>query len=404
MTTNIAIIGHVDHGKSTLIGRLLLDTGSLPKGKISELRKISRELGKGMELAFLTDQLREEREEARTIDTAQVFFRTRKRAYAIIDAPGHAAFVKNMVTGASLAHAAVLVVDAERGVEEGTSRHAYIIRMLGMKDVVVAVNKMDLVGYQARRFDEVSLQVKNLFDRIGAGCRFILPVSAKNGENVLKPSASMRWFRGPTLVKALDSLDAAKSRKRPLRFVVQDVYEVGDENIMVGVVASGALKAGQEIAVFPSGVTSRIRAVRVFGEERKEALEGENTGLVLEGDFRVDRGDVIAEKNDAPMTSARFKGSLLWLSKAPLKKGSSLTLRCLTQEAACVVEEIAKRLDPATLKVLAEKAGELEANEAGIVTFKTEKPLIVEKFSFIQRLGRFALEAEGELKGAGIIV
>ncbi|MCK4821573.1 GTP-binding protein [bacterium] len=236
----IVIIGHVDHGKSTLIGRLLLDTNSLPKEKMVEIKKVSRDLGKEAELAFLTDQLKEERERSMTIDTTQIFFRTRKKNYCIIDTPGHVQFLKNMLTGASLAQAAVLIVDVKEGVMEQTRRHSYLIQMLGLDKAIVVFNKMDLINYQGRRFPKIKTELLELLESLNIEPIFLIPISAKEGLNISRKSSKMRWYKGPSLLSALDSLRLnTKTMQRPLRFPIQDIYEINGEKIIVGRVASG---------------------------------------------------------------------------------------------------------------------------------------------------------------------
>jgi len=348
----IVITGHVDHGKSTLIGRILLDTDSLPKGKMDEIRRISRELGKETELAYITDQLKEEREEQKTIDTTQIFFRTRRRRYVIIDAPGHAEFIKNMLTGASSAETAVLVIDVAEGLKEQTFRHAYLLSLLGIDRVIVAVNKMDSVQYDRKTFETISNELSASLNEIGLKPVLIVPVSAREGDNIKRRSRNTGWYKGPALLEGLDAQAVQKEVKdRPMRFAVQDIYDVEGESLAAGKVVSGLLREGRDVAIMPSGKKSRISKIKVFGRDLKEAAQGESVGLILEGAFQVKRGDVLSDGASPASVSHSFKGNIFWLSQEPLKIKKPYIFRCSTQEAPCVVEKIERRIDTSTFEV-----------------------------------------------------
>jgi len=400
----IVIVGHVDHGKSTLIGRLLLDTGSLPKGKLAEIRKISKELGKDTELAYLTDQLKEEREQNITIDTTQIFFKSRKRDYVIIDAPGHVEFLKNMITGATQAEAAVLIVDTDEGVMEQTGRHAYIISMLGIDKLVIVFNKMDKVNFQEEKFNAVKDKLQKFMQELGVEPYEMIPISAREGDNVFKPSSRMKWYNGPTMLKALDSIKLGKrEEKRPLRYPVQDIYQAEGKNIIVGRVESGVAKPGQELVLLPSGDKARIDSIAVFGEAKSKAEVGESIGLILKTSVPVKRGDVFIEDANMPKLTDHFKGNMFWMADEPLQVGKPVIFRCATQEVECVAEKIEKRINSSTLQILEENAKGLKLNEAGVVVLKTAKPVVLENFAFVRELGRFAIERDSVLQGAGII-
>ncbi|MGE5197654.1 MAG: sulfate adenylyltransferase subunit 1 [Deltaproteobacteria bacterium] len=401
----IVISGHVDHGKSTLIGRLLLDTNSLPEERIKEIRKISKELGKDTELAYLTDYLKEERENEMTIDTTQIFFKTRKRDYVIIDSPGHVEFIKNMLTGATQAEAAVLLIDANAGVKEQTKRHAYIVGLLGITNVIVVLNKMDLLDYKEERFQKLKLEFLEFMQRLAMKPCFIIPASAKDGVNISKRSRKMSWYKGPCLLETLDSIKSkAKPVEKPLRFSVQDVYEINGEKIIAGKVLSGTIKQGQDIRLFPSQKDSRVNSIKVFGKMLREARAGASIGLTLDGPFYARRGEIIAQRENGRLHLLnRFRTDIFWMSGEPLQINKPVTLRCSTQELTCVAEKIEKRIDSSTLEILEENASELRMNESGVVMLKTEKPAVIEKFDFIDELGRFVIEQENNLQGAGII-
>lgn len=403
-TIKIVIIGHVDHGKSTLIGRLLFDTNSLPKEKIAEIKKISRELGKDTELAFLTDQLKEERERRVTIDTTQIFFKTRKRNYVIIDAPGHVEFIKNMITGASFAEVAVLMVDVQEGVMAETRRHTYLVKMLGLNKIIIVFNKMDLVNYKKEIFEKVKTELSRFLATLGVNPSFILPASTKRGDNISRISSKMPWYQGPCLLRALDVLQLnRRTKKRPLRYPVQDVYEVDGERIAVGKVVSGMVKEGESIVFLPDLQEARVKKIKIFGQHKKFAEEKENIGLIFDRDLSIKRGKVIVQKEEPPKPTSRFRGNIFWMSNKSLEINKTVTLRCATQEVECIAEKIEERINPSTLELIEENAKELKLNESGTVIFRTKKPIVVEKFSFIEELGRFVIEHEYTSKGAGVI-
>ncbi len=400
-TLKIVITGHTDHGKSTLIGRLLLETGSLPKEKIIQIRRISKGTGKGAELACLSDQLKEERERAMTIDTTRIFFKTRKKNYIIIDAPGHLEFIKNMITGASSAESAILIIDIREGIMEQTRRHAYLINLLGIDKVIAVINKMDLADRQEKRFNALKAKV---LESLRIKPLFIVPVSARQGTNISKKSCGFGWYKGPALTEALDSLELhKKTAKRPLRFPVQDIYRMGGEEIIVGRVASGSIRWGQKVLLPHSGEAT-VKAVKIFGRHTHEIREGRNAGLVLNERISVKRGDVIVQSESRLKLTACFKGNIFWMSHEPLRLNESMTMRCATREIECTAERIEKKMNSSTLETIHEGANQLKINEAALVIFRTKRPVLLEKFTFIEELGRFVIESKETLRGAGIIV
>ncbi|MBW2978012.1 GTP-binding protein [Candidatus Woesearchaeota archaeon] len=396
------IVGHVDHGKSTLIGRLLFDTNSLPEGKIEEIKAICESLGKELEFGYIMDNLEEERDQNITIDTAQIFFKTKKREYTIIDAPGHVEFVKNMITGASQAEAAILIVDAEEGIQEQTRRHSYILSMLGLKQVIVVMNKMDRVDYKKERFEEVKEELIKFLDSIKIKPSYIIPISAKEGDNVAEKSEKMKWYKGPIVLEALDIFKPNESNNnKPLRFSVQDIY-MWDKRIIAGRVETGILKAGDEIVVLPSGEKTTIESIEEFLKENiKEAESGKATGIVTKDKVFLDRGNIICKEDSKPTVTDKFTAQIFWLSKDPLKKGERIILKCSTQQAICEVEEFGRIIDSSTLEEIKDR-DEIRNREAAVVTLKTDKPIVVENFNKVEELGRFVLERLNTCAG-GII-
>jgi sulfate adenylyltransferase large subunit len=397
------IVGHVDHGKSTLIGRLLYDTDSLPDGKIEEIEAICRQLGKEMEFGFVMDNIQEEREQGITIDTTQTFFRTGKRRYVIIDAPGHREFVKNMITGASQAEAAILIIDVNEGVEEQTRRHAYILAMLGLGQVIVAINKMDLAGCNKEKFERVRQEALSFLSGIGIRPSVFIPISAKEGDNIAKESGRMGWYEGPTVLQALDSFRPGRSSaSKPMRFPVQDIYKFTEKRIVAGRVESGVIRAGDDIVVLPSGEETRVRTIEEHPGQVQQAEAGKCIGITTQDKLFLDAGNVIAHKGDPAKVTDKLKAHIFWMDRAPLRKGERLTIKCATQRVMCGIEEIVRALDSSTLGVIGYDLPELRNREVADVMIRTEKPMVVESFNDIPELGRFVLERNDTCAG-GII-
>lgn len=387
----LVIVGHVDHGKSTLIGRLLFDTDSLQAGRIEEIKEVCEALGKDIEFGYIMDHLKEEREQGVTIDTAQTFFKTPKRQYTIIDAPGHVEFIKNMITGASQAEAAILIVDANEGVEEQTRRHAYILSMLGLDQVVAVMNKMDLVEYSEERFEEVKKNLLGFLGKLNIEPTHIIPISAKDGDNIAKRSGNMDWYTGLTVLEALDTFKTKESaREKPLRLPVQDVYNF-DNRITAGRIESGVLRVGDAIKILPSGEETTVKSLEEYGREPEKAEAGKSIGLTTADKVFLDRGDVIVGQDSHPSVTGSVNGHVFWMAKEPYKKGERLTFKCATQEVMCELE-INRVIDSSTLEVISEGGDELKNREVADVVIKTEKPVVVENFNEIQGLGRFVLQ------------
>jgi sulfate adenylyltransferase large subunit len=398
------IVGHVDHGKSTLIGRLLYDTNSLPQDKIEEIKKVSKELGKDMEFAFLLDHLEEERGQGITIDTTQVFFKSDKRRYVIIDAPGHVEFLKNMVTGASQADAGVLIIDVKEGVREQTKRHAYVLSFLGIKQILVLLNKMDLVAYSQDRFSQVKKEIEDFLKSLGMDVLYYIPISAKNGDNVTRGAPSMPWYKGPTFLESLDLLKIDLShRYKGLIFPIQDIYEIDGKKIIVGRIASGCIRKGMKVRILPHDQVLKVNSIEKYMKNTSEAFAGESIGITLEEPIPVSRGDVILNLEEESPLCGKFSAIIFWLAKDGLQKGSTLTIRCATQEAECEIEEIKKRIDSATLKLIEEDSQKLGHLEVAEVVIKAKRPLILKPFDEVREVGRFVLLQEGNISAGGII-
>jgi len=401
---NIVFVGHVDHGKSTLIGRLLFDTDSLPEQKISEVKTICEQQGKPFEFAYLMDHMQEERDQNITIDTAQIFFKTEARDYVIIDAPGHVEFTKNMITGASQAEAAILIVDANEGIKEQTKRHAKFLSLLGLDQVVVVVNKMDQVKYKEKKFEEVKKDLLSFLDKINISPSFTIPISAMEGDNVAKGSEKMSWFDGKTILEALDTFHERKNQlDQPLRFPIQDMYKIDDKRIAVGQLSSGKMKVGDKIVFSPDFNESSIKSIEKFDEEITEAVAGENIGITLNDPVFVDRGNIAAHTDSQPKKTNTITGNLFWMSKEPLTMTDQLVLQCATQETNITIKKILNRIDSSSLELIGEESDSLKGTEIATVVLETDNPIVVEDFNKIPELGRFVIMKDNSVVAGGIV-
>ncbi len=401
---SFVIVGHVDHGKSTLIGRLLYDTGSLTTDKIEEIQQASAQQGKETEFAYLLDHFEEERKQGITIDTTQVFFKTPKRCYTIIDAPGHVEFVKNMITGASHAEAAVLIVDVNEGIKEQTKRHSYILTMLGIKQVIVVLNKMDLVDFSAERFETVKKDLQEWLEAINITPLFCIPISAIKGDNIAVKSENMDWYTGPTFLESLDALHKTPpTEDKPLLMSIQDVYKIEDKRIGVGRVESGVIKKGSEVKVLPGGNVTSVLSIEKFLEDTDTAIAGECIGLTTADPVFLERGNVLCSPEDEPILTNKIAANMFWMSRKDFTKDQKLTIRCATQEMSCKVVRIDKRIDSATLELLDTDCKTLKNLEVAEIMIRTKKPIVVKNFNDIQELGRFILVQDQNICASGII-
>src|SRR3989338_540436 len=398
------IVGHVDHGKSTLIGRLLYDTNSLPPDKIEEIRKTSTELGRETEFAYLLDHLEEERRQGITIDTTQVFFKTPQREYVIIDAPGHVEFVKNMITGASQAEAALLIVDANLGIQEQTKRHATIISMLGIEQIIVVINKMDLVDFSEEIYHSIKKDVTAFLATLNAPAQMFIPISALKGDNIATHSSKMPWYKGKTILESLDNLKSRASLENmPFIFAVQDIYKIDDKRISVGRVESGRLKVGEEVKILPEGSTTKVMTIEKYMEEPKSCCAGESIGLTTKESVFLDRGHILCSPEKEPKINDTIKANIFWMSKKPYSKGEKVLLRLATQEISCKIDQIHKRINSSTLEVIEENADILQNLEIGEVFIKVKKTIVMESFKNIQEIGRFVLVRDENIIAGGIV-
>ena len=401
----VVFVGHVDHGKSTLIGRILHDTDSLPEGKINEIKKACAAEGMEFEFAFLLDALLEEQKQNVTIDTTEIPFRTARRRYAIIDAPGHKEFLKNMITGASRADAAFLVIGADEGVREQSRRHAYLLSMLGIKHVIVVVNKMDLVDFSETRFHEIEQDYRKFLADLGLEARMFIPASAKQGENVARASMKMKWYCGASVLEALDLLQSHKTElDLPLRFCVQDVYRFDGRRIIAGRIETGTLRVGDQLVFSPANKSSVLATIeRWNGSPDDPAVAGDSIGITLSEQIFVERGYVASYENETPIETNRFHADLFWIVREPLRLGHFYDLRLATQDVKCQIVSIEQVTDSSTLETRSDGREQLERNEIGRLTIQTRSPLVIDNHDRVPNLGRFVIVDDGQICGGGTI-
>lgn len=405
---NIVIVGHVDHGKSTLVGRLLVDTGTIGQAKIAEVQKVCEKLGKPFEHAFLLDALKDERTQGITIDTARIFFKSARREYIILDAPGHIEFLKNMITGAAKADAALLLIDAKEGIAENSRRHGLILSMLGIKKVVVLVNKMDLVQYDEEVFTFLKKEYSRFLRGLDVRAEQFIPISARDGDNLLTASSHMPWYTGESVLETLDNFELTQPiSAKALRMPVQDVYKFDDRRIVAGTVESGSLKKGDEVTFFPSGKSSTIESIEIFSAPTPDEVgAGYATGVTLSKQLYVKPGEIMSktvEEDRQLRTGTRFKAKIFWIGKTPLKEGRLYKLKLATTRVNVVVEKVEHVLDSETLERY-EDRDTVERNNVAVCAFKTIHPISYDLFEECESMGRFVLVDNYHIAGGGTII
>jgi bifunctional enzyme CysN/CysC len=401
----IVIVGHVDHGKSTLVGRLLHETGSLPEGKLEMLKTVSARRGMPFEWSFLLDALQTERDQGITIDTTQIRFRTRSRDVVLIDAPGHAEFLRNMITGASQADGAVLIIDALEGVRDQTRRHGYLLHLLGIKQVAIVVNKMDRVDFSAARFNEISDEISAHLIGLGVTPSAVIPISARDGDGVAEHTPRIGWYQGPTVVEALDALEPARPLEQlALRLPVQAIYKFDDRRIVAGRIESGHLRAGDEIVIMPAGKIAKIKTVESWPVTPVNGSHGagRSVGITLDRELFIERGDVIAHAGATPRDTRRIRARIFWLHDKPLSKGDQILIRLGTRESRASVVAIEKAVDPGELSNAETTA--IARNHVGEIDISLAQPIAADPYSDNPRTGRLVIEVNGRIAGGGLVL
>jgi bifunctional enzyme CysN/CysC len=402
----IVIVGHVDHGKSTLIGRLLYETGSLPDGKFESLKAVSARRGMPFEWSFLLDALQTERDQGITLDTSQIRFRTPSRDFVLIDAPGHAEFLRNMITGAAQADAALLIVDAAEGVRDQTRRHGYLLHLLGVRQVAVVINKMDRVDFSEQRFRDIETEISTHLINLGLTPVAVIPISARDGDGVARRTDQIGWYGGPTVVETLDSfMPARQPDELALRLPVQAVYKFDDRRIVAGRIESGRLAVGDEIVIMPSGKTARIRSIESWPEPAqapRTASAGQSVGITLDSEIFLDRGDVVSTVAMRPKAAQHLRARVFWLHEEPLAVGATINVRIGTAEARGTIAAIEKAVDPGALS--ATEATAVAQNHVGEIDIVLSRPMAVDPYAVNARTGRIVLDMKGRISGGGLVL
>ncbi|MES2202105.1 MAG: adenylyl-sulfate kinase [candidate division FCPU426 bacterium] len=401
----IVIVGHVDHGKSTFVGRLLYDTNSLPTGKYEQIQASCKKRGVDFEFAFLMDALQSERDQNITIDTSQIWFRTPSRQYVIIDAPGHKEFIKNMVTGAAAADAAFLLIAANEGVQEQSRRHGTLLSLLGLKQVVVLVNKMDLVGYSQEVFDKIEKEYRGFLAGLGVEPLAFIPMAARDGDNVASLSPKFPWFKGGSVLQVLDRFSAPLPEPQAaLRFPVQDVYRFDERRILAGRIDSGTLKVGDTLKFFPGGKASKVASIERWSAPASDlASAGESVGVTLEEQIFVERGHVATHPESPLVQAHEVHARLFWLGKKPFEIGKRYTLKLATQEVECRIKEIRSIIDSSSLDSVQARRDKVERNEVAELVLATRTPVALDNHDLHEGTGRFVIVDERNVCGGGII-
>ncbi len=404
---NIVVVGHVDHGKSTVIGRLLADTGSLPQGKLAQVQAMCERNARPFEYAFLLDALKDEQAQGITIDTARCFFKSAKRDYIILDAPGHIEFLKNMVTGVARAEAALLVIDAKEGVKENSRRHGYLLSMLGIRQMVVLVNKMDLVGYDLSVFESIRREYSEFLGEIGLHPLGFVPIAAREGVNLTRRA---NWYEGFTALDYLDSfVKEAGKEDQPFRFAVQDVYkfteEGDDRRILAGTVETGSVAVSDPVIFYPSGKKSAIRSIESFNRPPiSVASAGQAVGFTLADELYIRPGEIMCRTDQSPAcVGSRLRVHVFWLGKAPMIGGKKYKLKLATARVPVYLAEVCRVLDASDLKVIKGKY-ELERHDVGECILETVKPLAFDLSAQIEGTGRFVIVDNFEIAGGGVVL
>ncbi len=409
---NLVFIGHVDHGKSTTVGRLLFDTGAVDEQTMRKLKEKAQELGKaGFEFAFVMDNLAEERERGVTISLSYRKFETDKHIFTIIDAPGHKDFIKNMITGTSQADAAVLVVAANDGVMEQTKEHVFLAKTLGVQQVIIAVNKMDMVGYDEKRFTEVKTQVGKLLQSVGYKLDAVpfIPIASLLGQGIAKPTTEMPWYKGDCLLKTLDILKATdKPTNLPLRMPVQDVYTIkGIGTVPVGRIETGTMKVGDQLIAMPSGAKGELKSIEMHHEQMKSAEPGDNIGLNVRGFEKssLKRGDVLSLTSSPATVAQQFTGQIIVLNHPTvITAGYTPVFHVNTAQVSCKIVKIERKIDPRTGATVAESPDFIKNGDAAIITVEPTRPMCIEKQKDVPQLAKFAIRDMGRTVAAGMCI
>lgn len=402
-TVRVVIVGHVDHGKSTLIGRLMYDLNQTPDGKYEELKKVCDKRGMTFEWAFLMDALQTERNQGITIDTSQVFFKTKNRNYVFIDAPGHREFLRNMITGASSADVAILIIDADEGIKGQTKKHAYLLKILGISEVLVLINKMDIINYNKKRFLTIKKEINNFLNLISVKSKIVIPISARNGENINNKSQKMSWYDDLNLVESLDSFNIKnESSHLPLRLPIQDIYKFSEKRIIIGKIESGSIKLGDQVVVSPSNAKAKVNSFEVWPKtNREEFYSGECVSLTLDEKIFIERGDMISHSKNLPQLTNIFEANIFWLSKKNLDCDKIYSIKLNSAEHKITFKKIIGVINTEDLS--RKKDNTVEKNDVAEVLIHSKSLISTDNFKENPTIGRFSVIDDYEIGGGGII-
>jgi phosphoadenylyl-sulfate reductase (thioredoxin) len=404
----IVIVGHVDHGKSTLIGRLLHETGNLAAGKLEALKAVSARRGMPFEWSFLLDALQAERDQGITIDTSQIRFRTPARDILLIDAPGHAEFLRNMITGAAQADAAILIVDAVEGIRDQTRRHAYMLHLLGIRQVAVVINKMDRTNFDQARFALLKSEILAYLTDLGLSPTSVIPISARTGEGVSRNTEATAWHDGPTVLEALGEFRATHTAVHlPLRMPVQAVYKFDDRRILAGRVESGAIATGDSVEIAPGGKLARVKTIERWPVADKKgtpgrAVAGQSIGITLDQDIFVERGNLVTPSSGRPLIGHRLRARVFWLGRTPLEVGLDIVARVGTADSRGTVVAVVNGVDPGSLNHIG--GNTIKQNHVGEVEILLSRPLAGDPYTINPAAGRLVIELDGRIAGGGLIM
>jgi len=406
---NIVIVGHVDHGKSTVIGRLLADTGSLPQGKLEQVKADCKRNAKPFEYAFLLDALKDEQSQGITIDSARCFFKSKKRDYIIIDAPGHIEFLKNMVSGAARAEAALLVIDAKEGVQENSRRHGYLLSMLGIRQIAVCINKMDLVNYSEKAFKDIETEYRKFLKQVGVEPKFFVPIAAMHGDNMIENSPKTPWYKGLPILGILDAFEKAPSlEKKPFRMPVQGVYkfteEGDDRRIVSGKIESGTISVGDKVVFLPSHKHTEIKSIEEFNmKPRKTVGAGWTPGFTLKEQIYINRGDVMCRADETlPKMGTIFQAEIFWMGREPMVLKKEYKLKIATAKVPVWLKEIKKVINAAELQK-ADKKQQIDRHDVAQIVLECASPIAFDSAAELEATGRFVIVDKYDISGGGVI-
>ncbi|MEM7617377.1 MAG: adenylyl-sulfate kinase [Pseudomonadota bacterium] len=403
---NIVIVGHVDHGKSTLVGRIFHDTNSLPEGKFEQIQAMCKKRGMPFEYSFLMDALQAERDQGVTIDTTQIWFKTIKRDYCIIDAPGHKEFLKNMISGAALSEAAILLIDAVEGVKEQSMRHGYLLHLMGVRQIAVVINKMDMVNYSQKKFNKIKEEYTKYLTNINVEAKYFIPISAREGDNITNNSNNMAWYNGVSIIDALDSFEKKPvSLNLPLRLPVQDIYKFDERRIIVGKIETGQLNIGDELLFSPSNKRVQIDSIEDFDQTKKitSAIAGQSVGICLKDQIFVERGQMISHVDNAPVLTNIFRAKIFWIGKTPLEIGNRYKIKINTGEWIGEIQNIERIIDTSNLAHINSSDKIVERNCVAEIVIKAKGLVAIDEFIDNEFSGRFVILDDYVIVGGGII-